>query len=284
MVVASLLGLGLALPTGALFGIGYGTAIRVGYEIIYPLLFGDNKTPKSVDETFSKMSIFYTAFGGKEANAFGITQGVKNALKAIDADPELVELIKKNSALASQNITVNLSGSGLIDEAGRVHSLPPQSDLSERDKIAIQHEIDKKRFAEGDAVCSSKFGKGYIVSEDFKWCLLNGGSFRKYPSTESAIDTAIKIRDIAKKSAKTKAWQRFFDAKAEFTPQMILWFKRYKKDVEAQNILRVKWRQSPNSSFLRNKMTAIRNRLNKTRSVISKRWSFAIYAKWLSIQ
>ncbi len=110
MVVSALVQLAIAGPVGILFGLGYGTAIRVGYEQVYPALFGDKALPKDTDTILKKLETFYTTVGGLEAHKFGINQGIKNALKAIDADPELVELIKKNSSLDSQSITVNLSG------------------------------------------------------------------------------------------------------------------------------------------------------------------------------
>ncbi len=110
MVVSALMQLAIAAPVGALFGAAYGTAIRVGYEIIFPALFGDKTTPQSAETVLQKMDTFYRGVGGLEANAVGINVGIKNALKAMDADSELQELIKKNSNLDSQTITVNLSG------------------------------------------------------------------------------------------------------------------------------------------------------------------------------
>ncbi len=110
MVVSALVQLAVAGMTGALFGVAYGTSIRIGYEIVYPALFGDKALLKDVDTTLNKMLTTFTAVGGLEAQAFGINQGIKNALKAIDADPELQELIKKNSLNDSLNITVNQSG------------------------------------------------------------------------------------------------------------------------------------------------------------------------------
>ncbi len=113
MVVSALVQLAIAGPVGILFGLGYGTAIRVGYEQVYPALFGDKALPKNTETILKKLETFYTSVGGLEAHKFGINQGIKNALKAIDADPELVDLIKKNSSLDSQTITVNLSGSSV---------------------------------------------------------------------------------------------------------------------------------------------------------------------------
>ncbi len=191
MVVQGLIALALAGPTGGLFGLAYGTAIRVGYEIIFPMLFHDKKPTKDVNEVFSQMRTTFTAIGGLEANAFGINVGIKNALKQIEADPELVELIKKNSELASQNITVTLSG-GILNEKGQVISQPLSADLSEVEKIALQHEKDKKALARGDKICSAKFGVGSKVSDDFKWCIMPSGKFRPYPTTE-LLDTTTTI-------------------------------------------------------------------------------------------
>ncbi len=121
MVVSALVQLAIAGPVGILFGLGYGTAIRVGYEQVYPALFGDKELPKNTETILKKLESFYTSVGGLEAHKFGINQGIKNALKAIDADPELVDLIKKNSSLDSQTITVNLSGtSGLTQDSGQL--------------------------------------------------------------------------------------------------------------------------------------------------------------------
>ncbi len=110
MVVAALIQLAVAAPIGALFGAAYGTSIRIGYEIIFPALFGDKVLSKDVDATLAKMTTLFTGVGGLEAQNFGINQGIKNALKALDADTELTDLIKKNSNLDTQTITVNLSG------------------------------------------------------------------------------------------------------------------------------------------------------------------------------
>ncbi len=110
MVVSALVQLAIAGPVGILFGLGYGTAIRVGYEQVYPALFGDKALPKDTESILTRLEKFYTTVGGLEAHKFGINQGIKNALKAIDADSELVDLIKKNLNLDSQTITVNLSG------------------------------------------------------------------------------------------------------------------------------------------------------------------------------
>ncbi len=110
MVVSSIVQLAVAGATGFLFGISYGTAIRIGYEQVYPALFSDSKIKPDMETIFTKLEDVYTKIGGLEAHKFGINQGIKNALKDIDADPELVELIKKNLLRDTLNITVNSPG------------------------------------------------------------------------------------------------------------------------------------------------------------------------------
>ncbi len=174
MVVQGLIALALAGPTGGLFGLAYGTAIRVGYEIIYPLLFdqiardlkagrdtGEAKLSANTEIVIGKMNTLYTSIGGLEANAFGVNTGIKNALKQIEDDPELLELIKKNSNLLSQNITVNLSGTGLIDEKGRVVSKPPLAGLSEVEKIEAKAVVTGSIRVRSDSVCSKEYGSAF---------------------------------------------------------------------------------------------------------------------------
>ncbi len=174
MVVQGLIALALAGPTGGLFGLAYGTAIRVGYEIIYPLLFdqvakdikegrdsGDAKLSQNTEIVIGKMNTLYTSIGGLEANAFGVNTGIKNALKQIEDDPELLELIKKNSNLLSQNITVNLSGTGLINEEGQVVSKPPLGELSELEKIEAGAVVAGKIRIASDGVCRKEFGNKF---------------------------------------------------------------------------------------------------------------------------
>ncbi len=152
MVVSALMQLAIAAPVGALFGAAYGTAIRVGYEIIFPALFGDKNTPQSADTVLAKMDSFYRGVGGLEANAVGINVGIKNALKAMDADPELQELIKKNSNLDTQTIIVNLSGSS-IQGGDPSQSSPSDVDttggLAERQRrMREKFDIAKKAFSQ----------------------------------------------------------------------------------------------------------------------------------------
>ncbi len=183
MVVQGLIALALAAPTGGLFGLAYGTAIRVGYEIIYPLLFQDiankqqtigrNKistlgsartTPAQIADILKGLTEMYTTVGGLEANAFGINTGIKNAMQAIQDDPELVELLKKNSSLLGQNITVNLSGTGLIDEQGRVISSTPEFEADVGEEIATKEHQQDARNKAGDEACLKEYGSVYSVA------------------------------------------------------------------------------------------------------------------------
>ncbi len=200
MVVNALMTLAVAAPVGALFGLAYGTSIRIGYEIIFPALFGDKPTEKDVDKTLSKMTTMFTATGGLEAQKFGINTGIKNALKAINADPELTELIKKNYSLDTQNITVNLSGlsdNPLLQET----STPPSLDLSDVPKTrnragdtfgggyartTAELLAREKRYATGDAECQKEYGSGWTVTGSGKNCVNSSGAFRPLASITSA--------------------------------------------------------------------------------------------------
>ncbi len=161
MVVSALMQLAIAAPVGALFGAAYGTSIRIGYEIIFPALFGNKATPQSVDATLQKMTETFTGVGGLEAHKFGVTQGLKNALKAIDADPELQDLIKKNSYLDTQTPTPTKFG-GSTQETASEQSLSFLSDLAR--KISIPLDIlttifydNKKKLETEEQIFLSEF-------------------------------------------------------------------------------------------------------------------------------
>lgn len=62
---------------GALFGLSYGTAIRVGYEQIYPALFPDGEVAPDLDNILHKLETMYDFIGGKAAHIFGVEQGVR---------------------------------------------------------------------------------------------------------------------------------------------------------------------------------------------------------------
>ncbi len=200
--------------------LAYGTAIRVGYEIVFPALFGNKTLPKDAKQVMGDMRILFTSIGGLEANAFGINQGIKKALKDMDADPELVELIKKNSEYDSQNITVSLSGSSqaLLEQGfrslrgSRGGGLQGEKDAPPIIAQDIQDEVDRKRFERGDVVCSRAFGVGSKVSQDFKYCILASGAIRDYPvvkelpipereiiTTDVLLEKERQVRERAKK-------------------------------------------------------------------------------------
>ncbi len=95
MVVQGILALALALPTGLLFGVGYGTGVRIGYEQVYPLLFPPNKDNRNVTptvENIKQINGIYNAIGGKEASQMGIAMGLQGAMEEIDRNPDFQAL------------------------------------------------------------------------------------------------------------------------------------------------------------------------------------------------
>ncbi len=102
MVVSAILLTALAPITGALFGASYGTAIRIGYEIIFPALFGDmindqkNKVSVSQEDgakrTIKALHTMFTATGGASAMEFGIEQGIEMAKKKTES-PDVQHMI-----------------------------------------------------------------------------------------------------------------------------------------------------------------------------------------------
>ncbi len=195
MVVSSLMQIAAAGPIGALFGLAYGTSIRIGYEIIFPALFGDKVTSKDVDGTLQKMTETFTAVGGLEAQKFGVNVGIKNALKAINADAELMDLIKKNSSFDTLNITVN--SSGILEQPGSSTS-PPLLDLeNEIAKVRSRYGMDwlhragdtpirdiatllqrEKTYLQGDKECVLTYGKGWRITGSLQNCKNAEGQFR----------------------------------------------------------------------------------------------------------
>ncbi len=96
MPVSAILLAALAPITGALFGASYGTAIRIGYEIIFPALFADmindqknGKVPSGNEEgakrTIKALHTMFTATGGASAMEFGIEQGIEMAKKKTES-------------------------------------------------------------------------------------------------------------------------------------------------------------------------------------------------------
>ncbi len=102
MVVSAILTTALAPITGALFGASYGTSIRIGYEIIFPALFGDlineqKNNPTKLQQDGSKRTIeamhkMFTGVGGASAMEFGIEQGIEMAKKKTES-PDVQNMI-----------------------------------------------------------------------------------------------------------------------------------------------------------------------------------------------
>jgi len=115
MVVSTILLTALAPITGALFGASYGTSIRIGYEIIFPALFGDllkeqNKrlasgSPQQADAklTIQALHKMFTATGGVSAMEFGIAQGIDIAKKKTES-PEVQNLINLDLGITDEQL------------------------------------------------------------------------------------------------------------------------------------------------------------------------------------
>ncbi len=111
MVVSAILLTALAPITGALFGASYGTSIRIGYEIIFPALFGDmiNKQKNGkLDTSNAKTTIkalhtMFTATGGVSAMEFGIEQGIELAKKKTESQ-DVQDMIDLNLGLSDRQI------------------------------------------------------------------------------------------------------------------------------------------------------------------------------------
>ncbi len=113
MVVSAILTTALAPITGALFGASYGTAIRIGYEIIFPALFGDvineqKNNPTKLQEEGTKRTIesmhkMFTGVGGAAAMEFGIEQGIEMAKKKTES-PEVQDMIDLSLGLTERQL------------------------------------------------------------------------------------------------------------------------------------------------------------------------------------
>ncbi len=113
MPVSAILLAALAPITGALFGASYGTSIRIGYEIIFPALFGDmineqkNKPNMSQEEgakrTIKALHTMFTATGGASAMEFGIEQGIEMAKKKTES-PAVQSMIDLSLGLTDRQI------------------------------------------------------------------------------------------------------------------------------------------------------------------------------------
>ncbi len=114
MVVSAILLTALAPITGALFGASYGTAIRIGYEIIFPALFGDmineqknkkvtNSNEEGAKRTIKALHTMFTATGGASAMEFGIEQGIEMAKKKTES-PDVQHMIDLNLGLTEGQV------------------------------------------------------------------------------------------------------------------------------------------------------------------------------------
>jgi len=128
MVVSAILLATMAPITGALFGASYGTAIRIGYEIIFPALFGDMINAKKnvgqeegAKRTIKALHTMFTATGGASALEFGIEQGIEMAKKKTES-PDVQDMIDLNLGLTNRQLklrgkaAVIGTGGNLLDE------------------------------------------------------------------------------------------------------------------------------------------------------------------------
>ncbi len=113
MVVSAILTTALAPITGALFGASYGTSIRIGYEIIFPALFGDvindqKNNPTKLQEEGTKRTIesmhkMFTGVGGAAAMEFGIEQGIEMAKKKTESQ-DVQDMIDLNLGITDRQL------------------------------------------------------------------------------------------------------------------------------------------------------------------------------------
>ncbi len=113
MVVSAILTTALAPITGALFGASYGTAIRIGYEIIFPALFGNvindqKNNPTKLQEEGTKRTIesmhkMFTGVGGAAAMEFGIEQGIEMAKKKTESQ-DVQDMIDLDLGLTNRQL------------------------------------------------------------------------------------------------------------------------------------------------------------------------------------
>lgn len=115
-MVAGLIATLLAPVTGGLFGLAYGTAIRIGYEQIYPALFpkrGPQGLTSGKKEVIQGLVQMYDIIGGKGAHEFGINIGIQNAINNIGT--EVFNNPQLNTAIS---IEAGISGIGVSGASG----------------------------------------------------------------------------------------------------------------------------------------------------------------------
>ncbi len=118
MVVSAILTTALAPITGALFGASYGTAIRIGYEIIFPALFGNVKANPDAQDVIKSLHTMFQATGGAAAMEFGIDQGIEMAKKKTES-PVIQHLINTDLGITEEQLA-------------RRHILGGQQDAAEK--------------------------------------------------------------------------------------------------------------------------------------------------------
>ncbi len=114
MVAAGIMAVVLAGPTGLLFGLAYGTAIRIGYEQIYPALFPPDTvtgrragSPVHLKDVLGGLERTYDIIGGKAMHEFGLNNGIDSAIRSAAKEAGLgdnvgiQELIKLETNIAA---------------------------------------------------------------------------------------------------------------------------------------------------------------------------------------
>ncbi len=141
MVVSAILTTALAPITGALFGASYGTSIRIGYEIIFPALFGDvindqKNNPTKLQEEGTKRTIqsmhkMFTGVGGAAAMEFGIEQGIEMAKKKVES-PDVQNMIDSSLGLTSRQLNLRGKAQQFQDPLKEDKGFPEVKDFFEK--------------------------------------------------------------------------------------------------------------------------------------------------------
>ncbi len=187
MVVSAILLTALAPITGALFGASYGTSIRIGYEIIFPALFGDmineqknNKITVSQEEgakrTIKALHTMFTATGGASAMEFGIEQGIEMAKKKTES-PAVQSMIALNLGLTDEQIRRRGRGAGSNFNTGQSTDvsqvveadLKPQGDIGDFKGLTFPEiktlfqKMDRNDHAKSLVLLSREFGDNHLI-------------------------------------------------------------------------------------------------------------------------
>ncbi len=219
MVVSAILLATMAPITGALFGASYGTAIRIGYEIIFPALFGDMINDKKnalsasqedgAKRTIKALHTMFTATGGASALEFGIDQGIEMAKKKTES-PDVQDMIDLNLGLTSRQLNKRGKAQQFQDPLKDVPDITERIDRfdprASSDFLNLTHAQIIKIFT--DAPVSQleqlqkmfiKEGHDSIITKRVKELVKKRLAKRK--TTQEAIDKATKegsiVREIA---------------------------------------------------------------------------------------